>query len=664
MLMTRSIRLAITLISLCFTYRSFAESSEVDQAATAFGARESIVGLSLSPDGSSVAYIAPGPGQASALYTNRLDAGAKSKLALFASGKPERLGDCSWVANDRLVCSVYAVINEPDIGLVYKSRLIGVNADGSNFKMLSNRENFNTRGIFLDGGDVIDWLPDEDGFVLMKRNYLPDDRTGSRLGSSREGFGVDRINTRTLAVTHVEAPRPEAVDYISDGRGTVRIMGTNVAHIGMDTGITRYLYRLMGSKEWKKLGEYNRTNREGFLPYAVDPELNLAYGFKKKDGRMALYSVKLDESLQEELIYENANVDVDGLIQIGRRKHVVGASFVTDTRQAVYFSEKVKTLLTSLSKALPQHAMLHVADSSVDESKMLIFAGSDTDPGVYYIFDRKTRHLQTFLVVRDQLEGHKLANVRSVQYPADDGVLIPGYLTLPPGRDDAKGLPAIVLPHGGPSARDEWGFDWLSQFYAARGFAVLQPNFRGSSGYGDTWFQQNGFRSWPVAIGDILAAGRWLTSQGIADPAKLGIVGWSYGGYAALQSAVVDPKLFKAVVAIAPVTDLPALKEEFRRFTNFNLIKQFVGDGPYMSAGSPVENAEKIQVPVLLFHGGLDRNVSVQQSKRMAERLRAAGAKCELVTWDELDHYLDDSSARAQMLSKSEAFLMHAFESH
>jgi dipeptidyl aminopeptidase/acylaminoacyl peptidase len=117
------------------------------------------------------------------------------------------------------------------------------------------------------------------------------------------------------------------------------------------------------------------------------------------------------------------------------------------------------------------------------------------------------------------------------------------------------------------------------------------------------------------------------------------------------------------VVAIAPVTDLVALKEEFRMFTNFKLVRQFVGDGPYMSAGSPVEQAEKIQVPVLLFHGGLDRNVSVRQSKRMAERLRAAGAKCELVTWDELDHYLDDSSARAQMLNKSEVFLTHAFES-
>jgi dipeptidyl aminopeptidase/acylaminoacyl peptidase len=292
---------------------------------------------------------------------------------------------------------------------------------------------------------------------------------------------------------------------------------------------------------------------------------------------------------------------------------------------------------------------------------MLIFAEGDGDPGVYYIFDRETHQLNTFLVARNLLEGVKLATVKPIAYPAADGVMVPAYLTLPPGHEDAKGLPAIVLPHGGPSARDEWGFDWLSQFFANRGYAVLQPNFRGSSGYGDAWFQKNGFQSWPVAIGDILAAGHWLVDQGIADPSKLGVVGWSYGGYAALQSAVVDQSTFKAVIAIAPVTDLPALKEESRNFTNFALVSQFVGDGPQIHEGSPIEHADKIKVPVLLFHGAMDRNVNIAESQRMAERLKAVGARSELVTWDNLDHYLEDASARTQMLRKSDAFLRQAF---
>jgi dipeptidyl aminopeptidase/acylaminoacyl peptidase len=217
-----------------------------------------------------------------------------------------------------------------------------------------------------------------------------------------------------------------------------------------------------------------------------------------------------------------------------------------------------------------------------------------------------------------------------------------------------------VLPHGGPGARDEWGFDWLSQYYASRGYAVLQPNFRGSSGYGDAWFNQNGFKSWQVAVGDVLDAGHWLIAQGIADPAKLGVVGWSYGGYAALQSAVVEPGLFKAVVAIAPVTDLNALKEEHRQWSDFNLVSDEVGEGPHVRDGSPAMNAAKIKVPVLLFHGALDRNVGILQSKEMESRLTSAGGQCELVTWDGLDHYLEDSSARTEMLSKSDAFLRRA----
>src|SRR5262249_48911550 len=257
-------------------------------------------------------------------------------------------------------------------------------------------------------------------------------------------------------------------------------------------------------------------------PLAVDHDLNVAFGIKKKDGRLALYSVALDGSLREQVVYEHPSVDVSGLIQIGRRNRAVGTAYATDISKASYFAPEINSLIGSLQKALPQR-LLDVSDCSVDESRMLIFSSSDVDAGVYYIFDRKARQLQTFLVTRAQLENIKLAQVRPITYPAADGTQIPAYLTLPPGREDAKGLPAIVLPHGGPEDRDEWGFDWLPQFFAARGYAVLQPNFRGSSGYGDAWFQKNGFHSWQIAIGDVSDGGRWLVQQGIADPAKLGI---------------------------------------------------------------------------------------------------------------------------------------------
>src|SRR3546814_3214520 len=155
-------------------------------------------------------------------------------------------------------------------------------------------------------------------------------------------------------------------------------------------------------------------------------------------------------------------------------------------------------------------------------------------------------------------------------YPAADGVSIPAYLTLPPGKE-AKNLPAIVLPHGGPAARDEWGFDWLSQYLASLGYAVLQPNYRGSAGYGADWLAKNGFQSWRTSVGDVTAGGKWLASQGIADPDRLATLGWSYGGYAALQSSVVAPDLFKAVVALAPFPAMGLLSTGARFSTTTNI---------------------------------------------------------------------------------------------
>jgi len=632
-------------------------------AASAFGARPSVENLSLSPDGMSVAFVAPAAGQGSVLYVQSLAKGASRtvKAVLGASGKPERLGGCDWVSNQRLVCLIYGVVAsnillEP----VQFSRLIAINSDGSKPQLLSTRGNSFTRGIQLGGGYVIDWLPDEDGAVLMTRMYLPDDHSGSHIGSSKHGMAVDRVDTQTLAVQTIEQPRDDAVVYISDGRGTVRVMGVRSRRGALGdyvSGNTAYYYRTTGSRDWLPIGDVVGEEHNGFEPVAVDHDENLAYGYKKLDGRLALYTIALDGSLKEDLVYARPDVDVGAVNRIGRRHRVVGVSYSDDFSHYHFLDPDFERLLASLAKALPGQPALRIVDSSMDESKLLIRAGSDHDPGVYYLFDKKLRQLETFLVVRGDLEGVQLASVKPIHYQAADGTMIPGYLTLPPGVDAPKNLPAIVMPHGGPNARDYWGFAWLTQFYASRGYVVLQPNFRGSTGYGDEFFKQNGFRSWPTAIGDVLDAGKWLVAQGIANPDKLAVVGWSYGGYAALQSAVVDPSVFKAVIAIAPVTDLPRLAEDHRQWSDFLVVSREIGEGPHVREGSPALNAAKIKVPVLLFHGEMDRNVLIRQSKEMADRLAAAGVPHELVTWPDLDHQLDDSNARAEMLRKSDAFL-------
>lgn len=579
-------------------------------------------------------------------------------VILRSGGDPDRLLGCNWVANDRLACRVggYQEYNGEIYGF---SSMIAVNDDGSNIRSLSKKRGENALYWDFRGGGIIDYAGGADGTVLMMRSYVPEAKIGSLVEKRDAGMGVDQINTRTLATKQVEPPRPDAVEYIADGLGTVRIVGkARLTATGYENGIINYLYRPKQSRDWVPLGEFDGLNDKGFNPYAVDPDQDLVYGFAKVNGRQALVTISLaNQGIGQKVILSRSDVDVDGLIRIGKRRRVVGASFATDRRQSVYFDTELKKLAASLGKALPNQPLIEFVDSSQDESKLLIWAGGDTNPGTYYLFDKIAKKLQPIIPARPQLAGVKLAEVKPVTYPAGDGTQIPGYLTLPPGGP-AKNLPAIVMPHGGPSARDEWGFDWLAQYYASRGFAVLQPNFRGSSGYGDSWYQENGFKSWRIAIGDVDDAGRWLKTSGIADPGKLFIVGWSYGGYAALQSAVLEPGLFKAVVAIAPVTDLESAKSEWRNWSNRRIQEQFLGAGAHIKEGSPAQNVDKISVPVLMFHGDLDRNVRISQSRLMEKKLREAGKAVELVEYPKLDHSLVDSGVRAAMLKKSADFLL------
>ncbi len=636
-------------------------SAEPDLAA-AFGAREQIQQISMSPDGTRLAYVVPTKGQGSALLTFAPGVDQEPKVALVSDGETDRLAGCRWIANTRLVCDLWGLTRPAELanyGIIEFSRVVAVDLDGGNPKMLSKSTGAYARGYNLNGGSVIDLLPEEDGMVLMTRAQLADDRIGWRLGSSEAGMVVDRVDSRTLASSRIERVEENIESYLTDGHGQIRIKGVELIEANRNTGMVRYYYRTADSKKWEQLSTYNYMDETGFHPVAVDYERNAVYGFDKEEGRLAFYRLALDGSGKRELLLARPDVDVDGFIRIGRRKRVIGASYATDVRRPVYFDEKIAKLRDSLAKALPDQPMVSIVDSSMDENKLLIRASSDKDPGVYYILDRTTKQMSTFQPVRPQLEGVKLAEMRPVSFPAADGTMIPAYLTLPI-EETGRNLPAIVMPHGGPGSRDEWGFDWMVQYYAARGYAVLQPNFRGSTGYGDDWFQKNGFRSWPTAIGDVTDAGRWLVKQGIAAPSKLSIVGWSYGGYAALQSAVVDPTLFKAVVAIAPVTDLPALKEDGRWWSTYRLKAGYIGDGPQAIQGSPARRAASIKAPVLMFHGTMDRNVNVEQSKLMDAALKAAGGNSRLVIFNNRDHYIEDNEMRAQMLRESDAFMRKA----
>jgi dipeptidyl aminopeptidase/acylaminoacyl peptidase len=634
-----------------------AAQQPVSDPAVSFGTRQGVESISLSPDGRQIAFVVPDKARGNALYTVPVDASKPPLRILLASGDPESIGGCEWVSNARLLCRVIIVTRYENLVPVVGSRLIAVDSVGGNVKVVSKREGQDALYRAFSGGTVVDYLSGEDGVVLLGRVYVPEERVGTNVSRSLVGLGVDRVNTLTLDSKRIETPRKDAVEFIADGKGQVRLMGLNPSYdSGYSTDKVNYLYRLPGSDDWKPFGQYAALAKTGFNPYAVDAAQNVVYGFDNKGGRLGLYKVTLDEARTETPVLLHPQVDVDDLLQLGRSRRVVGASYVTERRTPVYFDPELKALSASLSKALPGSPLIYFAGASSDEKKLLVWAGGDTDAGHYYLLDRTTKQMQRLLASRPELDSLQLATVKAVSYKAADGTQIPAYLTLPPGSD-GKNVPAIVMPHGGPAARDEWGFDWLAQYFAARGYAVLQPNFRGSSGYGDAWFKNNGFQSWRSAIGDVSDGGRWLVSQGIADPKKMAIVGWSYGGYAALQSAAVSPDLFKAVVAIAPVTDFAKLREDALDYANGRITRDYIGSGPHIREGSPAQNASAIKAPVLMFHGTLDSNVPIVQSTMMKDRLRDSGKTADVVVYQGLDHQLDDSTARADMLRRADQFL-------
>jgi len=627
-----------------------------------YGARENVEQIDLSPDGRHVVYLQAGAGRQTIAFLAEVGSTDQPRVVIASDGNPERLRRCGFVTNDRLVCMVSGMVMSSDRVLIPFSRRIVVDTNGQNAATLGQQSSFYDSRIRQEDGQILNYLPDQ-GAVLMARDHVAEAGVmGTRLTRTANGLAVDRIDVSTLRATPVEPPNQNASGYVTDGAGNVRIMVVPAVRGGVTGQLgsrTDYFYRREGSRDWLPLGSYDAVTREGMIPVAIDSANNAAFAFKKLDGRYALYRVKLDGTMATELVYANPRVDVDDLAFIHHGDRAIGVTFTEERSQTIYFDPEYSALARSLARAIPTLPLIGFVETSGDGNRILVHAGSDTDAGRYYVFDRAARSLNEILMVRPQLEHVAGAPVRSVSYPAADGTQVPGYLTLPPGSN-GRGLPTVILPHGGPQARDEWNFDWLAQYLAHRGYAVLQANYRGSGGFGDQWLQQNGFRGWRTSIGDITAGARWLAGQGIADPNRMAILGWSYGGYAALQAAATDPGLFKAVVAIAPVTDLQQAKDDFRNYTNASNIADYIGTGPHVAEGSPLRNAASITAPVLLFHGDRDLNVNVIHSRRMDAALRGAGKSSELTVFPNLEHDLADSQARIQMLTRIGAFLTAA----
>lgn len=660
----RKFCLAALLGGVILAVPAIAEGGE--EVAARFGVRESVLSISLSPSGSKIAWIAAGPQHSE--FVNVVD--------LEGDGKPRRIttnteqsGDitrCDWATDSRIVCQLYGVAEGEGGLLLPFTRMFAINDDGSDVRLLSQRQSSRALDFAQHGGELIALdVSSEKNNILMTRQHVKEDSVGTLIANDREGLGVDQVDIVSGRRKVVERPDHRASHYIADENGEVRLkIRAMVDSQGYLTGERVFLLKQGNSHRYEpmppiRLGD---SKRDDFVPVAIDAARNSIFGFDTVNGYDVIVEAPLAGEVPPKVIMARDDVDVDALIRIGRQQRVVGASYATEKRAIEYFDPELGKLAAALSRALPDQPLINIVGASADEMQILVIASSDTDPGTVYLYDKSSRQLQPLLAMRNYLVDQAMGPMQPITYPAADGTEIPGYLTLPPGSDGTN-LPAIVLPHGGPAARDEWGFDWLVQFFVARGYAVLQPNYRGSAGYGEAWYGRNGYKEWATAIGDVNDAGRWLVAHGIADPHKLAIAGWSYGGYAALQSQVVAPGLFKAVVAIAPVTDLEYLRGDSRYYVNFELRDRQLGRGPHIKAGSPLQHAEKFVAPVALFHGSLDVNVNVRHSRAMAARLQDNGKQVSYTEYEGLQHGLRDSKVRTEMLIEIDRFLSSALGS-
>jgi dienelactone hydrolase len=324
----------------------------------------------------------------------------------------------------------------------------------------------------------------------------------------------------------------------------------------------------------------------------------------------------------------------------------------------VFFDSELQAHWNAVLRAFPNE-VVNLVSMSDDYTKYLVRVFGVKDGYSYALFDWFTHQAVTLVPVYDGLTA--IAEVRRVSYPAQDRLTIPGYLTLPPGAVE-KNLPLIVMPHGGPEAADAQQFDWWAQALAVQGYAVLQPNFRGSSlGYK---FVAAGFGEWGRKMQTDLSDGvRYLAKQGVIDPKRVCIVGVSYGGYAALAGVTLDAGVYRCAVSVAGISDLRVFRtyggtrEGFRQ----RYLDRYMGitdrHDSSVNAISPIEHVSAVDVPVLLIHGREDSVVPYEQSDIMWSALKRAGKSVEFVTLKHEDHWLSSGETRLQMLEASMAFL-------
>ena len=598
----------------------------------AFASLPTVERPSLSPDGTKVAALVAVNGKQSLVIASLID--PKQKKAM-PSGELD-INWWRWVNEDWLVIGIGDTeqIQGEDI---YVTRIVGVKADMSKVIPIHWKQTGQ------DADDIL-WVA-RDGSTRI----LTQKQTG--YFTYEDWYpSVWEADVSTGQVRKVVPSETYVYSWDADASGNVR-MGL---YFESDKRLG-VLYRPGGAGKFQKVLLKKDPDASIPLPQVYRPD-GKAVVIADDGGRDEIYEMDLPSFTLGKKLFGDARYDVENVIANSTGTDVDGIEIIDKRYRVEWLNPDLKAVQKDLDSTLGA-GNAQILSWSRDRKKLLVRVGGADHAGSLYFWDTRQAKMNRIGWIDNNLKGRDLSPVKSITYTARDGTPIEAVLTLPRGRTH-KNLPMIMMPHGGPVARDSEMYDWWVQFLAEQGYAVMQPNYRGSSGYG-VRFQKLGEGEWGLKMQDDLLDGiAWAAKEGIVDPKRVCIVGASYGGYAAMRGAQRDAAHYRCAISYAGVSDLSAMKRYDRQFLGGKSAKRYwnkqVSD---FSGVSPRFHAAQFGTPILIAHGVKDKRVPVKQSRWLVEELKKAGKPHQYLEQKEGDHHFTRAEDRLEFLKASKAFL-------
>ena len=522
-------------------------------------------------------------------------------------------------------------------------------------------ENYRLYGISIDGSDEICYTPFEGvrAGILDDLEDVPDEVLIEMNRRNPEAFDPYRLNLKTGELTLLAENPGNYQGWLTDHDGHIRAVTAIVDGVN-----TQLLYRDTDEEPFRPVLTTNFKESVNFLLFT--PDNHNVYAATNL-GRDKTALVEMNPATAEEvrLLYEDEQYDVSSLNYSRRRKKLLSC-YCTGHREPVrhFFDEEEQAFRERLRALFPGKRVA-MADVDKAEEHYILYVGSDRTRGAYYYYDDTTDTLRKLADLAPQLAEADMAEMHAVTYTSRDGLRIEAYLSLPSGLtpETARALPVVVNPHGGPWARDSWGFSSETQFLCNRGYAVFQMNFRGSTGYGRR-FLEAGYGQWGLRMQDDITDGvDWLISQGIADPKRIAIYGGSYGGYAALAGVAFTPEKYACAVDYVGVSNLLTFLATIPPYWKpmLQMMYEQVGnpetDRERLEATSPALHADRIRVPLFVAQGAHDPRVNKAESDQMVAALRQRGVPVEYMVKENEGHGFQNQENRFDFYRAMERFL-------